>query len=164
MTNLEEKQTADFIKELEERILRSRQGLFNFTIGLIEQKSIKKYKRLIEKLQPKDRSTATKAKKILVSASNKFQKSFRKLVWNYRCEKRVEIDKIKGINSKDKKGKFLSKPKRKNTMKGEGKENGGETRAQNEEINYPISESANRSGTLEKIYNWIRGGIRWLGL
>ena len=73
MTNLEEKQTADFIKELEERIFRLRQELFNFTIGLIEQKSIKKYKKLMEKLQPKDRSIAMKAKKILVSASNKFQ-------------------------------------------------------------------------------------------
>ena len=105
-----------------------------------------------------------KAKKILVSASNKFQKSFRKLVWNYRCEKRVEIDKIKGINSKDKKGKSSNKPKRENIIKGKGKENGGETRIQNKEINYPISEPANRSGTLEKIYDWIRGGIRWLGL
>jgi hypothetical protein len=39
MTNLEEEQIANFIKELEKRIFRSRQGLFNFTIGLIEQKS-----------------------------------------------------------------------------------------------------------------------------
>src|SRR5438552_16229443 len=80
MMNLEEKQIADFIKELEKRIFRSRQELFNFTIGLIKQKSIKKYKKLMEKLQFKDRSITIKAKKILVSTSNKFQKSFRKLV------------------------------------------------------------------------------------
>ena len=76
----------------------------------------------------------------------------------------MEIDKIKGIDSKDKKGKFSSKPKRKSTMKEKGKENSREIRAQNEEINYPISESANRSRTLEKIYNWIRKGIKWLNL
>ena len=76
----------------------------------------------------------------------------------------MEIDKIKRINSRDKKGKFPSKIKRISIIKEKEKENGEKIRVQNEEINYPISESANRSGTLEKIYDWIKGGIRWLNL
>jgi ribonuclease HI/endonuclease/exonuclease/phosphatase family metal-dependent hydrolase len=161
ITSLEEEQIAAFIKNFEEETFRSKQGLFNFVIGLIEQKSINEYKKLLRHLQPKNRSTTTKAKKILASASNKLLRNFRKLVWNYRCEKRIEIDKIKGINLKDKRSKPPYKTRKEKTTRKEN-EDAEMMEIQSVEDNPLIPEPNNDNGVVEKIYNWIRGGIRWL--
>ena len=150
-----------FIKNFEEETFRLKQGLFNFVIGLIEQKSINEYKKLLRHLQPKNRSTTTKAKKILASASNKLLRNFRKLVWNYRCEKRIEIDKIKGINLKDKRSKPPYKTRKEKTTRKEN-EDAEMMEIQSGEDNSLIPEPNNNNGVVEKIYNWIRGGIRWL--
>jgi hypothetical protein len=161
--SLEKKKTAEFIKKLEEKTQKSKQELFNFTIGLVEQKTIKELKDLLKKILPKSRSTSTKAKKILLSASNRFQKSFKKLVWNYRCEKRIEIDKIKGIDFKKKRNKPSERPKDKGKILEE--ETNKITAKTQKKIARPIDEELNGNReVLTKIYDWVRGGIRWLGL
>ena len=89
--NLREKQIAEFGKKVKERIFRLKQELFNFTIGLIEQRIIAEFKDLLKEILPNNRSTTTKAKKILTLAGNKFQKYFRKLVQNYTCGRNRQI-------------------------------------------------------------------------
>src|SRR5438876_7139317 len=79
---LKKKQIVEFDKKTKERIFRSKQELFNFIIGLVEQRIIVKFKDLLKEILPKNRSTMTKTKKILILADNKFQKYFRKLIWN----------------------------------------------------------------------------------
>ena len=78
----------EFTKKIEAEIFKSKQELFNFTVGLIGQKIISDLKELLGKIQPKSRPTMTKTRKILNLASNKFQKKFKEIVWNYRCEKK----------------------------------------------------------------------------
>ena len=102
---LKEKQIVEFGKKTKEKIFRSKQELFNFMIDLVEQRIIVEFKDLLKEIRSNNRSITTKTKKILISAGNKFQKYFRKLVWNYRCNKRIEIDKIKGIDLRRKKPK-----------------------------------------------------------
>jgi hypothetical protein len=159
--NQEEEQIATFTRKFEERILGSRQRLLNFTIGLIEQRLIQEYKKLLKEIQPKNRSTTTKAKKVLITTSRKFQKNFKKMVWNYRCEKRVEIDKIKGIGLREKKNKPPSSTKKRDDKR-EKRNRDKTSKALEERTNTMIPDNENE--VLEKIYDWIRGGIRWLGI
>ena len=77
---LKEKQIVKFGKKTKKRIFRSKQELFNFTIGLVEQRIIAEFKDLLKEILPNNRSITTKTKKILISAGNKFQKYFRKLI------------------------------------------------------------------------------------
>ena len=159
--NQEEEQIATFTRKFEERILGSRQRLLDFTIGLIEQRLIQEYKKLLKEIQPKNRSTTTKVKKVLITTSKKFQKNFKKMVWNYRCEKRVEIDKIKGIGLREKKNKPPSSTKKRDDKR--EKRNRDKTPKALEERTNTMTPD-NENGVLEKIYDWIRGGIRWLGI
>ena len=74
-TNLDN-HIAKFIEDFENKTIKSSQELFNFTIGLMEQKTINSLGELINKLQPKSRSNTTKTKNILTAASRKFQNKF----------------------------------------------------------------------------------------
>ena len=159
---LREKQIAEFGKKVKERIFRSKQELFNFTIGLIEQRIIAEFKDLLKEILPNNRSTTTKAKKILTLAGNKFQKYFRKLVWNYRCEKRIEIDKIKGIDLRRKKNKTAKEKTRKETI--ENKEKNRVIEDPRKRNNPARTEMDKGEESSKRIIDWIREGIKWLGL
>ena len=159
---LKEKQIVEFGKKTKERIFRSKQELFNFTIGLVEQRIIVEFKDLLKEILPNNRFITTKTKKILTSAGNKFQKYFRKLVWNYRCEKRIEIDKIKGIDLRRKKNKMVKEKMEKKTI--ENKEKNRVIEDSRERNNPVKTEIYKGEGSSEKIIGWIREGIKWLGL
>ena len=160
--SLKEKQIVEFGKKTKERIFRSKQELFNFIIGLVEQRIIVKFKDLLKEILPKNRSTMTKTKKILILADNKFQKYFRKLVWNYRCEKRIEIDKIKGIDLRRKKNKMVKEKRGKKTI--ENKEKNRVTEDPRERNNSTRTETDKGKGSSKKIIGWIREEIKWLEL
>lgn len=97
----------------------------------------------------------TKTRKILNLASNKFQKKFKEIVWNYRCEKRIEIDKIKGINTGDKR----KKPSERTTKRGDTG-----NKIQRKPRNPLKTKSREKDETQERVYNWVREGRKWLGL
>ena len=160
--DLREKQIAEFGKKVKERIFRLKQELFNFTIGLIEQRIIAEFKDLLKEILPNNRSTTTKAKKILTLAGNKFQKYFRKLVWNYRCEKRIEIDKIKGIDLRRKKNKTAKEKTRKETI--ENKEKNRVIEDPRKRNNPARTEMDKGEESSKRIIDWIREEIKWLGL
>ena len=152
----------EFTKKIEAEIFKSKQELFNFTVGLIGQKIISDLKELLGKIQPKSRPTMTKTRKILNLASNKFQKKFKEIVWNYRCEKRIEIDKIKGINTSNKR----KKPSERITKRGDtgNKEDESTIRIQRKPRNPLKTKPREKDETQERVYNWVREGRKWLGL
>ena len=121
-----------------------------------------KFKDLLKEILPKNRSTTIKTMKILTSAGNKFQKYFRKLVWNYRYKKRIEIDKIKGIDLRRKKNKMVKEKTGKKTI--ENKEKNRVIEDPRERNNPVRTEIDKREGSSKKIIGWIREGIKWLGL
>ena len=134
----------------------------NFAIGLIEKKLVDNLKLILKG----NRSITTKANEILTNASNKFRDKFRKLVWNYRCEIIIETDEIRGISRKDKrnpKGKENRSVKKRKRRK-EGKTSENRSNEEERRTNHNQSETTNDIYEKEKIiYDWIRGGIKWLG-
>jgi hypothetical protein len=92
---------TDFIETFEESTFGSNNKLINFTIGLIDNKSIEN----LSKVLGNGRSAISKAKTILNELSSDFRNKFRKLVWNYRCELMAQVDKTRGLKTKTKKKK-----------------------------------------------------------
>ena len=84
------------------------------------------------------------------------------MVWNYRCEKRIEIDKIKGIDLRRKKNKTAKEKTRKETIENKEKNRVIEDpRKRNNPVRIKMDKGEESS---KRIIGWIREGIKWLGL
>jgi hypothetical protein len=77
---------------------------------------------------------------------------------------RVEIDKIKGINKKAKINKPPKKPKAAFTTVNNRDSQDKSQENKNTTSSFLTPILSNSSTTAGKIYDWIKGGINWLGL
>lgn len=141
-----------FLSDFEDRTFGSQKKLLDIVLGLICENDISK----LGKAMGNTRGSVTKARSLLIKFSYRLRKYFREFTWKTRCKIINEMEKTRGIKKKDKKNQKKKKKRMESSgSKGNLEQDNQETRGKAPEIT---------GKTQEIVFDWIMGGVNWLGV